>query len=143
MQTSHGFLRQRLAGEKFPKGPSKALRTICSRTYSSQWMATQRKSTSHTSFNAVGYVRQVTCRSPRRRQMPCPSKRECLVAWDRSTAGRACKRVSCLQKVQKKPCRAHDCIRATRLPMAKSCFGPTVLEREDLPTSGGLLLPIH
>ena len=69
--------------------------------------------------------------------------RECLVAWDRSTIRRACKRVFRLQKVQTKPCRAFDRIGASRLPFAKSSLWPTLLERKDIPNSGKLLLSLH
>ena len=118
------------------KRPSKAACSLCSITYSSKWIATQRKSTSHTSFNAVGHVGQITCRLLRCSEMLCPSKRECLMAWDRSTTRGACKWVFRLQEVRTKPCRAYDCIGTTRLLLTKSRLWPTLLEREDLPTSG-------
>ena len=60
----------------FLKRPSKAVCPLCSRTYSLKWVITQRKSTGNTSFNAIGHVRQITCRSPRYSDMPRPSKRE-------------------------------------------------------------------
>lgn len=81
------------------KRPSKAACSLCSITYSSKWIATQRKSTSHTSFNVVGHVGQITCRLLRCSEMLCPSKRECLMAWDRSTTRGACKWVFRLQEV--------------------------------------------